>query len=101
MSHGNFTTISHEISNHFTLIEPCDIKECDHLRQLCVFNVPENSFFVDVKHFHKHINKKNVAMLVLKKMYTEFKIDNDYCISDNEGNGCDEKNLLCPLHIRL
>ena len=61
-ANGNFTRISHEIVDHCKLIEIFDSQECDYRGQLHMFNVPENSFVIDVKYFHKHI-AKNVAML--------------------------------------
>ena len=81
---ANFSRISHEIANHFTLIEPYDSQEFDYRGKLDVFNVPANCFFIDVKYFYKCITKKRGFIRKLHKVnahkgfYTEFKIDNDY-----------------------
>ena len=56
-AHGKFTRISHEIANHFTLIEPCDSQEFNYRGQLHVFNVLENIFVIDVKYFYKNVTK--------------------------------------------
>ena len=56
--HGNFTRTSHDMANHYSLLELCDIQECDYLGQSHAFNAPENRSVDGFKYYYKQMKEK-------------------------------------------